>query len=190
MLHCVVHTKGLSSATDGVYLTGINALHTLKGHLSPMAGHHVKLALKAVQDASDSTINKAPITCSLRYSKYWTLGVYCVYYGRRCLDLASLGPSGGLKYAATVQEGTISAPLVSDIRFTSFNNATALVYTVRVIIPDSTPPVWWVDHRWPSGGSHQCRWATSGPPEVCFLGLTCSLQRRAAYDVLVSWFST
>ena len=29
-------------------------------------------------------------------------------------------------------------------------------------IPDSTPPAWWVGHGWPTGGSHQRRWATRG----------------------------
>ena len=36
--------------------------------------------------------------------------------------------------------------------------------------PDSTPPVWWVGHWWPNGRSHRRRWATRGPPEVCYLG--------------------
>ena len=36
--------------------------------------------------------------------------------------------------------------------------------------PDSMPPVWWAGRWWPTGGSHRHRWATSGPPEVCYLG--------------------
>ena len=126
------HTKKLAPATIGAYLSGVSSLHTLQGlPAPPVASYRLKLAQRAIADMGPDRSKKAPVT-------YQMLVYLCNY--AKTMDMSLLWPAmfslgffgalRGSEYSATVQDGTIKAPLVRDLQFTEHNGTMAMVFTI------------------------------------------------------------
>lgn len=107
-------------------------MHTLQGIAAPTVGHRVKLALKAVQEAQISTKQKAPITYQL-FSQMWSLiqSFNNSALLKAMLGLGFFGALRGSEYSAVVQDGAVVAPVIADIVFTKYQQAPAMVYTIK-----------------------------------------------------------
>ena len=95
------HRQSLSPATIGVYVAGVASLHTLQGLPPPVAGHRVKVALKAVQEACISTNKKAPISYKLLVQMCMPLDSWetCLLW-KAMITLGFYGALRGSEYAA------------------------------------------------------------------------------------------
>ena len=125
------HRRSLAPATISVYVAGIASLHTLQGLPPPVAGHRVRLALKAVQEASISTNKKAPITYKLLVQMCLLLDSWemCLLW-KAMITLGFYGALRGSEYAAVAENGTIVAPIVAHLQFNTDLSHPAMVFTI------------------------------------------------------------
>ena len=126
------HTKGLSVATIHVYLSGISSLHTINGlPAPPLDAYRLKLALRALHQASSSPARRAPITYELLSYMYHQLQSSTTgYLWQAMLTLGFFGALRGSEYAAVCLDGAIQAPLVRHIRFIHRGTTMGLVFTI------------------------------------------------------------
>ena len=127
------HTRGLTAATIHVYLSGISSLHTINGlPAPPLDAYRLKLALRALHQASSAPTRRAPITYELlSYMCKQLQSSTTGYLWQAMLTLGFFGALRGSEYAAVCLDGAIHAPLVRDIKFIHRGTTMGLIFTIR-----------------------------------------------------------
>ena len=131
--------NGRAPSTITVYLSGISALHILNGHRAPdLSLPRIRLALKAVTQQSPGPSKKSPITYDLLSRIISVLPSNRLLY-TAMLTLGYYGALRGQEYTATTDTGTLNAPLIQHLSFTTFNSKPAMVFTIPVSKTTSKP---------------------------------------------------